>query len=95
MVYRSIIVSVNWALNKTVIFDTLSGIAFGSESSAVDDDDTTCFGTSVGANPYVIVDLERTINITAVTLQTSDADRNNLQALNFSMHYTAIIFGIF
>ena len=66
---------VNWAINKNV---TSSSVMQGgaSESVVVDNDDETCFATSVELQPYVVIDLERAINVTHVEIFTSGSGCN-------------------
>ena len=61
---------VNWALNKNVTSSSVLQDG-ASEAVVVDNDDDTCFATSVELEPYVVIDLERAINITQVGIFTS------------------------
>ena len=61
---------VNWALNKNVTSSSVLQDG-ASEAVVVDNDDGTCFATSVELGPYVVIDLERAINITQVGIFTS------------------------
>ena len=66
---------VNWAINKNV---TSSSVSTGgaSEAVVVDNDDETCFATTVELQPYAVIDLERAINVTHVEIFTSGSGCN-------------------